>query len=361
MLAKEPTDRPATMVQVASELRALYARYTKSHVCPPRELWQVGAGIAAPLVQKPVQPTATTVAVEAASQRAKEFPVEPTPSVLAANSHPVASATKPLPLMVRNPALEPEPRGVQKVATGPTVPVARTLLASPEPSIVVQERNAPLPSMRGPSAAQPKPHAIAVAAAARPATGSVPEPQASPERARAIVAGAERVVAQHRMQQKSLGTGTPTTVTASGKPPPLGIHWHRFVAAIGAGSLLGAIALLGLVWSSKHNAKANSPVETKATVIAQPKVTAPSTFAKETPAPSITGISARNAPSATAPAPVNSAATSARPQFVARREPQPAAITAPAEARSAASTKPAPRKAKAPAGKLPFGADELTF
>ena len=122
MLAKEPIDRPATMAQVASELRALYARYTKNNVCVLRELWRAGAGAAPPLPERPIPLMATTTVPDAARpQNAEEVVaslVRPTSEEqnAAASAHPIVNVTKPLPLMVRN----PEPRIARNVHPNPS-------------------------------------------------------------------------------------------------------------------------------------------------------------------------------------------------------------------------------------------------
>ena len=222
--------------------------------------------------------------------------------------------------------------------------MTRSVPASPEPSVVVQDIHAIAPPTS------------AVAPAAQPSTSN-----AQQNYSRAIVAGAGRIVAQQRTQQKSAGTGDPVIVAARKKPPPVRIHWHKLVAAVGAGSLAGAVVLFGLVWSSNHrDAKADSSAEARGTIVGPPKTTSPPSAMTARPAPSGTG-SMGSEPSAAAATPANTPAALPRPQLATRRQPRPPTSEPPASTKSVPSAKPSSRKAKAPAGKLPFSGDELTF
>lgn len=327
-----------------------FARYTAHTKYTPRELWREGAGAAPPLLQKAIPPLATTTVpdmagTEDAEQNAGVL-VRPVfeEEDAAVGAQVVTNATKPLPLMVRN----PEPRIARNVASEPKPRMARVVPASPEASVVV----------RSDAPRQP----MSAAALALPLTSSAPKQQVSQDsRSRAIVAGAEMIVAQQRTQLKSPGTGIPVSVATRKKSPPLRIHWHKLVPAVGAGSLVGAVALLGWVWLSNHkDAKADSSAEAGSTVVAPPRATAPPSAMTAGPVPSAIG-SVVSEPSAAAATAANTAAASPRPQLVTRREPRLATIEAPAATRSVPSTKPTSRKAKAPAGKLPFSSDELTF
>lgn len=99
MLAKEPDERPATMAQVARELRALHARYSNRVQCPVRKLWLTGAAVAQlPTQPLAVQATTTLPEVDNAHEDSEWRPAK------SSTSEP----TKPLPLLMRNGAQHPE-------------------------------------------------------------------------------------------------------------------------------------------------------------------------------------------------------------------------------------------------------------
>jgi len=302
---------------------------------------------------------ATTTRPDAVEHQSREdgaanlLQPRPATEVVIAQPKLANNPTKPLPLMVRNSSLEPVAGSVQSASPQPKPLLARSVPAS-EASVVVREAGV---SPR-PAPAQTKPNANA-GNSARPLSSGAPTSQDT--LARAIVAGAERVIAQQRTQQESPGAGVPVAVTAPDKLLPTKIHWHKVVAAIGTGSLVGALALLGSYLVTNHkDAKADPSGEAKHATEPSPRATALASVIVARPVPT-----AADSIIKTAAAPAASASTSAEAspklQVAARREPQPASNPAPARATNETSAKPAPHKSKTPAGKLPFSADELTF
>ena len=100
MLAKEPSKRPATMSQVASDLRSIYARYSNKVDCPARKLWLPGAGVAN-LPPQPFAMQATTTLPDVVNPHEDSELPPPEPAS--------SENTKPLPLLERDSVQNSEP------------------------------------------------------------------------------------------------------------------------------------------------------------------------------------------------------------------------------------------------------------
>ncbi len=361
MLAKEPEKRPATMAQVASELRALFVRHTGHTQYVPRELWREGAGAAPPLPMKAFPAMATTTAPGVAMPEDDEddrpFLVQPVLEDATAPHRFGSVETKPLPLMVRDASPKPESPIARNMAPEPRLPVAQSVRTALEPSVVVRGTDAPAPLIsEGATLARPEHAAVPTT----PTTSDAPKRPTSQD-TRPQVASAERMVARPRTQLQSASTGVPVNITARKKPSSLRIPWPKLVAAIGLGALLGAIGLLGMAWSSNHKeAMADPSAEAQGTVVAPPIATPTPTSATATPAPSVVA-DVVSEPSASAAA--SASALAVLPQLLPapQREPQPTLSATPTAAMSAAIAKPLSRKAKAPPNKLPFSGNDLIF
>jgi len=301
MLAKEPDERPATMRQVARELRAIHARYSNRMDGPVRKLWLPGASVAnLPTQPFAIQTTTTVPDVVNPHEDSEWRQAKP-----ATSEH-----TEPLPLLVRNAAQHSE-----------------------EPSVIIQD---PSLLLQQETTTGPQNVNGAVAKISTASDESTFEPL--------------QVHPRHFGSRAVLKTFRHT-------PEPSKIHWPKVALALASGIALGAAALFVMAWSSRtHDANADSIPAVRRVAAPPLPVQLPSRAA--TPAPVLTVASVEPSPPTAAPF---VSVTPTGSIVGAKITPPPTASGRPDIASNLPATKPAPRKAKASTPTLPFSADQLTF
>jgi len=176
-----------------------------------------------------------------------------------------------------------------------------------------------------------------------------------------MVAAAERTDTQQRVKQPFPAVSARLGLTEH-RPPAPRVRWLMVAAAVGGGTFLGAVALLAMHLLSAHrgDAKSISSAGSATSAIVAPMPASPPSAPVPKSASSVV-VNPESEGSVAVAQTASEPSQTTQPQHVAQHEPQPPTSAAASVPRAAALAKPVPHKAKAPAGKLPFSSDELTF